>query len=50
MSKWKKPISMGILMVLVACVFARFHREMAIDKCLDGGSAWDYTNARCNKD
>ena len=50
MSQWIKLILLGALAVLIVCFFAWIHREMSIDKCLDGGGAWDYERVKCDKD
>ena len=50
MGKWTKLIIIILLVALTALSFAWFQREMQIDKCLDGGGAWDYSNAKCDKD
>ena len=49
MRKLSRLIAVGVLVALAVWSVAWFHREMMIDKCLDGGGAWDYVNALCDK-
>jgi hypothetical protein len=50
MRKWGRLIAASVFIALAAWFVAWFHRQMMIDKCLDGGGAWDYAKARCDKD
>jgi hypothetical protein len=50
MANLKKLVAVVLISVLVALVVVWIHRETMIDKCLDGGGAWDYVKARCDKD
>ena len=49
MRKWVRLIAASVFVALAVWFVAWFDREMMIDKCLDGGGAWDYVNTRCDK-
>ena len=48
MSKSKRLI-LCLVLIFVICVpvAAWLYRQVLIDKCLDSGSAWDYSKGHC---
>jgi type VI protein secretion system component VasK len=49
MRNWRRLLVIGALIAMALCFAAWFYREMMIDKCLDGGGAWDYAKDQCDK-
>ena len=50
MYKRRRLVLMIVAIALATLLAGWFHREMTIDQCLDAVGAWDYANARCEKD